>query len=69
MFTLEGDGWKVLCSVLLLVRLKDHQSSHQPFSFLEIIKEILFTHSIPNKFWSTRSQMIDNAILHHIMKI
>ena len=37
--------------------------------FLRQINEIPFSHSILNRFWSTRSQMIGNSILHHIMKI
>ena len=51
-----------------LVRLKEHPSSHQPCSCLETINEIPFSHSILNSFWTARSQMIDNAVLHHIMK-
>ena len=30
-------------------------------SFLDTINEIPFSHSILNRFWSTRSQMIDIA--------
>ena len=33
-----------------------------------MINEITFSHSIINRFWSTTSQMVDNAELHHIMK-
>ena len=37
------------------------------FSFLQIIFKFHFL-AILDSFWSTRSQMIDNAVLHHIMK-
>ena len=37
-------------------------------TFLETFNEIPFSHSILNKFWSTRSQMIDDAVSLQIMK-
>ena len=37
------------------------------FSFLETINEIQFSRSILNRFWSTKSQILDNAVLHHII--
>ena len=46
-----------------LLRLREHPNSNRPCSFHETINEIPFSHSILNRFWSTRFQMIDNAVL------
>ena len=46
--TIEG---KAL--IAFLVRLKEHLSCHQPWSFLETIWEIPFSQSILDIFWST----------------
>ena len=43
----------VSCSFLLLF-----------FSWVNLQKKI--SHSILNRFWSTRSQMMDNALLYHL---
>ena len=48
-------------------------SSHQPCSYLFFFfswdnLQIPFSHSFHNRFWSTRYRMIDNPVLHHIMK-
>ena len=43
-------------------------SVHQPCSFRATFKETPFPHSILSRFWSTRTQMIENVLLHHIVK-
>ena len=53
---------------LFLVRLKEHPGSWQPCSFLETSNEIPFYCSIISRFWSTMSQIIDDAVLNHIKK-
>ena len=51
------------------MQLIEHTNSQQPSaSFLETINENPFPHSNLNIFQTARSQMIDNAVLHHIMK-
>ena len=45
-----------------------YPSSHWPCSFPETINGIPFSRFIINRFWWTRFQMMDNAVLHHIME-